>query len=126
MRFAAGATRGSRGLGSSHPPFVPELEHQERPEGLAMVADPRLMLADSPRYLFGPEQSLPLEPAGLEHSLEERGERPAEPAGHRDAEPLLGPLQDRPWEPTRGRGLEQPFGLFPPVLELGGKPLDHL
>src|SRR4051794_32919411 len=81
MIRAPDASRRNPGSGSSQPSIVPELEHQQRPEGFAMVAYPRLMLADPPRDLLGAEQALPLEPTGIEQPLEQRRQRPAEPAG---------------------------------------------
>src|SRR4051794_21921456 len=70
------------------PAVVPELEHQQGPEGLAVVAGPRAMLADAPGDLVGPEEALALEPLAAQERVEQGPQGAPQPARHRDAEPL--------------------------------------
>ena len=99
---------------SLNPCLVPELEHQERPERLAVVADAGPVLGDAAGDLFGAEDPLAGQTVGAEKAVEQGAERAAKPARDRDAKTLLGPIEDRRREPTRCRSLEQPVS-SPPV-----------
>src|SRR6185437_13374709 len=92
------------------PLLIPELEHQQRPERLAVVADSFTVLVDPPRDLVGAEQALALEVLAPQVRIEQGGQGAAQPARHGDAEPLLAATEDRRGEPARRRALEQSLG----------------
>ena len=102
---------------SCQPMIAPELKHQEGPEGLAMVAQARLVFADPAGDLLGAKEPLPCQSLAAQELRHQRGQRSAQPRRHRDAEALLGASQDRRRQPARRRALEQPLGLVSSELE---------
>src|SRR5579875_1966819 len=65
--------------GSSQPSIIPELEHQQGPEGLAEVAGAGLMFGDEAGDGGGVEDPLSDEAIASEEIVHQRGQGPAEP-----------------------------------------------
>ncbi len=84
---------------------VPQLEREQRPELLAVVAPPVQVIVDQPLHRARFEEALtpdPLRRQDRQHLLPERA---AEPSRHGDPEPLLGPVQDRVGQDAAQRAL---------------------
>ena len=112
----AGRT-GERLSGHQPPVIVPELEHQERPERLAVVADPVAVLADPAGDLVGAEQPLALQAVAARAARRAAGRAGRGASGRPGCRTPSWAAQDRRREPARRGPLEQPLGLAPAVLE---------
>src|SRR5690349_5774347 len=92
---ASSAARRRRGTRVSAPALIgqvvvaPGVEHEEAPEDLAMVAAAPDVFGHQSRNRHRIEEASPRDPCRREAILEDRPERPAQPRGDRDAEPLL-------------------------------------
>src|SRR5689334_10661732 len=84
--FTGRVRKGWRVAPALHPLVVPELEHQERPERLAMVADPSAVLVDPAGDGLGAEEALSRQSVGAEGGVEQPRQLATQPAGHGDAE----------------------------------------
>src|SRR6202035_4704206 len=80
----------------------PQLEHQQREQHLAMLAESRQMLCLQPCDLPAIEYSRRGDGTGGERVLHERLKRTAQPASHRCLKALLAMIDARRRQPLRG------------------------
>src|SRR5258708_5508762 len=74
--------------------FLPELEHEERPEGLSQIGAPLQMRLQKGADRGGVEDAAFLERLLRERFLEQGPQRAADPGGDGNTEALLGTAQD--------------------------------
>ena len=73
----------------------PQLEHDERPQPMTVIALPLLMLVPESRNARRVEDPAILQPAVEQQLRCQRLERPAQPVGNRRGEAVLGAVENR-------------------------------
>src|SRR5436190_1450617 len=96
---------------------APGVEHQQRPENLAVIPMAAHMLGDEPRDRGRLEQPARRETGGREALVEHRPEGTAQPARDGHAEALLAARDGRCRQQARGGALEDVLGRPPAQLQ---------
>src|SRR2546421_9269192 len=96
---------------------APGVEHQQRPENLAVIPMAAHMLGDEPRDRGRLEQPARRETRGREALVEHRPEGTAQPARDGHAEALLAARDGRCRQQARGGALEDVLGRPPAQLQ---------
>src|SRR5258708_24412810 len=105
-------TAGSRSGGRSalEVALVPQLEREQRPELLAVVAAPVQVFIDQPLDDKRIEEALAREPFGRKHRQHLLLQRAPKPLRDRNPEPLLAPGENRGRKDSPPRALKEELG----------------
>src|SRR5438094_8981309 len=114
--------RRGRGSAVGHVPLVPTLEREQRPQLLAVVPPAGEMFVDQPPDHPRVEIPLALDPLWRQDRQHLLTQRSAEPPCHRDAEALLGPVEDLVGQDAPKRSLQKELRPQPTQLQVERQP----